>query len=133
MLYVVNTDSPISLQVEHAVPTQGSILYLNVTNTEIFSRGTAHTMVSLDSKFEGKFDVRATGAGTTPVSVQSEDATSDQGGIRYVEIERVEIDKRSMSGKVFWDSPTPPLDRPGSNVYVSTAGDGEASLLFLGD
>lgn len=133
MLYVANSDSPISLQVEHAVPTQGSILYLNVTNTETFSRGTAHTMVSLDSGFEGNFDVRATGTGTTPVSVQSEDATDDQGGIRYVEIERIENDKRSMSGKVFWDSPAPPLDRRGGNVYVSTAGDGEASLLFLGD
>lgn len=132
-LYVANSDSPISLQVEHAVPTQDSSLYLNVTNTEIFSRGTAHIMVSLGSEFEGNFDVRATGTGTTPVSVQSEDATDDQGGIRYMEIERVENDKRSMSGKVFWDSPAPPLDQRGSEIYISTTGDGEASLLFLGD
>jgi hypothetical protein len=132
-LYVANSDSPISLQVKHAVPVQGSTLYLNVTNTEIFAQGHAHTMVSFDNGFEGNFDVRAAGAGTTPVSVQSEDATDDRGGIRYVEIERIDNDRRSMSGKVFWDSPAPPLDRRGSDVYISTTGDGEASLLFLGD
>jgi hypothetical protein len=132
-LHVTNSDSPISLQVEHAVPAQGSSLYLNVTNTVVSTRGIAHTMVTLDSGFEGNFDIRATGTGAAPVSVQSEAVTGDEGGIRYVEIERVDKDGRLMSGKVFWDSPTTPLDWQRSDVYISTAGDGEASLLFLGD
>ena len=132
-LHVANSDSPISLQVEHAVPAQGSSLYLNVTNTVASTRGIAHTMVTLDSGFEGNFDIRSTGTGAMPVSVQSEAVTDEQGGIRHVEVERVETDRRSMSGKVFWDSPASSLDRRVSDVYISTAGDGEASLLFLGD
>jgi hypothetical protein len=132
-LYVTNSDSPISLQVEHAVPAQGSSLYLNVSNTVASLRGTARTMVTLDRGFEGNFDIRATGTDATPVSVENEDATDDRGGIRYVSIERLENDRRSMSGKVFWDSPAPPLDQRGSDVYISTAGEGGTSLVFLGD
>ena len=90
-------------------------------------------MVTLDTGFEGTFVVRSDGEDAPPVSVKSEDATDDDGGIRYVDINRVENEGRLIGGEVFWDSPAPPLDRRGSGVWINSFGSGEASLVLLGD
>lgn len=130
---VSNSDSPIALQIEHTYPVQGSSLYVNVTNIERERTGASHVMVTLDTGFEGNFELRADGDKALPPSVKSEEATDDHGGFRNVEINRVENEQRLIGGKVYWDSPVPPLDRRGSGVRINTFGSGEASLTLLGD
>ncbi|KIM31119.1 hypothetical protein M408DRAFT_253842 [Serendipita vermifera MAFF 305830] len=130
---VSNSDSPIALQIEHTYPAQGSSLYVNVTNIERERTGASHVMVTLDTGFEGNFELRADGDKALPPSVKSEEATDDHGGVRNVEINRVENEQRLIGGKVYWDSPVPPLDRRGSGVRINTFGSGEASLTLLGD
>lgn len=131
-VFVSNSDSPISLQVEHASPEQDSSLWLNVTNFDRIYPGRSHTMVTLDTGFEGTFSVQSQGKSSVPVSVQSEDATDDR-GVRHVEIEQVTNEGRSASGKVYWGSPAPPYDQRRGSVWVSAIGKGNVSLLLRGD
>lgn len=89
--------------------------------------------MTVDTGFEGRFSVQAQGESALPVSVKSEDATDDKGGVRFVEVEEQQRDGRSVSGKVFWNSPVPSPDWRRSDVWISTVGEGETSLLLLGD
>jgi len=90
-------------------------------------------MVTLDTGFEGKFSLQSQGDSSLPVSVKSEEAIDDRGGVRYVEVEEVLENGRLMNGKVFWNSPAPLLNRRRSDVWISAVGEGEVSLLLLGD
>jgi hypothetical protein len=119
--------------VEHATPEQGSSLLLNVTNSDILDSGKSHVMVTLDTGFEGKFSLHSQGDSSLPVSVKSEEVTDDLGRVRYVDVEEVLENGRSMNGRVIWKSPAPPLERWRSDVWISAVGEGEISLLLLGD
>jgi len=132
-VFVNNSDAPISLKVKHTIPEQGSSLWIDVSNSDELYTGKSHTKVTLDSGFEGKFSLRSQGDSALPVSVKSEEATDDRGGVRFVEVKDVQDDGRLMSGKVFWNTPASPLDRRRSDVWISTVGEGEVSLLLLGD
>jgi hypothetical protein len=123
---VRNEAAPVSLQLEHASPRHlaSSSLRLNMTTTE------SAASLTLDNGFEGHFVVL--GDEMSP-RVVHEEAKDDQGGVRYMELDRSKEDPTVTKGKIFWDSPAPPLDQPGSEVYVSTTGNGEASLVVLGD
>ncbi|CAG7854688.1 SubName: Full=Uncharacterized protein {ECO:0000313/EMBL:CCA66411.1} [Serendipita indica DSM 11827] len=128
---VANKDAAITLEVKHAAPKQGSSLYINVTNEDTLSLGRTHSVVTLDTGYEGRFLVRAPGS-STPVSVESEEATDDEGGIRYVEKHTLPSQINGIEGKVSWGRFSLP-DRPRSDVFVNTVGEGETGLVLLGD
>lgn len=129
-----NSDAPLSLLIEHALPVQGSSLHLNVTNLDDRISGSSNTMVTFDSGFEGQFAARSLGNSSKPVAIHEEEASDSEGGVRYLEIDTVKGEKRTILGRVFWETPHPmPINRRQSDVSVSAVGEGEVSLTFLGD
>lgn len=124
-VHVENESAPVSLQLEHQSAQHGSpsSLQLNMTTTA------SSASLTVDTAFGGFFTVIGD---EVPARVVHEEAKDTQGGVRYMELDGNSGDKMAR-GKVFWNSPAPPLDRPSSEVRVSTTGAGEASLVVLGD
>jgi hypothetical protein len=129
-----NKDAPISLLIEHELPIQGSSLHLNVTNYDDRIAGSSNTRVTFDPGFEGQVVARSLGNTSKPIAIHEEEASDGEGGVRYLEIDSVEEGKRTILGRVLWDTPSPmPINRRQSDVNVSAVGGGEVSLTFLGD